>query len=158
MGSLTRSEGQAYASLALLIAVFAWFQMRMMDGWTIVQQPASELLGVYFVVLVVSTLAEILISAAGAALTGGRRIERDERDFAIAARAQQNERLFIIVAVNVLIWQALWEGALEGHALPKIDITSLPTLFFCLFAVLFGGEIVKNLSTIWLYRTQSAPA
>jgi len=156
MNSVTRVEASAYASLVALVVVFGWFQMKMMDGWSIVEQPASALLGVYFTVLVVSTLSEILISAVGARVSGARRIEKDERDFAIEARANQNERLFIIVAVNVLIWQALWEGALEGHALPKIDLTSLPTLFFFLFAVLFGGEIVKRVSTIWLYRTQSA--
>jgi len=156
MNSVTRVEASAYASLVALVVVFGWFQMKMMDGWSIVEQPASALLGVYFTVLVVSTLSEILISAVGARVSGARRTEKDERDFAIEARANQNERLFIIVAVNVLIWQALWEGALEGHALPKIDLTSLPTLFFFLFAVLFGGEIVKRVSTIWLYRTQSA--
>jgi hypothetical protein len=89
------------------------------------------------------------------ALARGQAVERDERDHAIEARANQNERLFIIVAVNVLIWQALWEGLLGAHSFPRIDITRLPAVVFLLFALLFGGEMVKRVSTIWLYRAQT---
>lgn len=155
MASFTRTEWKALGSLVALVAIFAWFQMRMLDGWTIVDQPASKLFGIYIVVIALSTFAEILIASISGG-SGGRRIEKDERDLAIDARAGQNERIFIIVAVNVLIWQALMEGVYAGHILPKIDLTSLPTLFFFLFAILFGGEVVKRLSTLWLYRLQSA--
>ncbi|MDZ7626996.1 MAG: hypothetical protein U5J99_01160 [Parvularculaceae bacterium] len=155
MAAVTRTEWQALASLLALVAIFAWFQMRMMDGWTIVDQPAAKLFGIYIVVIAFSAFAEILIASLGAAIDG-KRVVKDERDLAIDARANQNERIFIIVAVNVLIWQALMEEVFAGHALPKIDLTSLPELFFFLFAILFGGEIVKRLSTLWLYRLQSA--
>ena len=140
--------------LAVTLALGAWFQMRMMDGWTIVDQPASDLLGVYFVVLAISTIAGIAIAGVAARKD---RIDEDERDLAIRAQAGRNERYFVIAAVNVLIWQVLMEGVFAGHDLPSIDLQSLPTLFFALFAVLFGGEIVKLVSTIWLYRRQSAP-
>ncbi|HBK93030.1 MAG TPA: hypothetical protein DDZ68_15305 [Parvularcula sp.] len=154
MGGITQAEAKAWASLAALCAIFFWFQMRMMDGWAIVDQSARDLLSVYVVVLAMTTIAGIVIGSIGARKGGGR-IEADERDLAIEARANQNERFFIIAAINVLIWQALMEGAFAGHALPRIDLGRLSTLFFLLFAVLFGGEIVKRLSTIWLYRTQA---
>jgi len=153
MGSITRTEWEAWGSLIVLAAVYWWFQMRMLDGFTIVDQPAGRLLGIFFVVIALTTVAEILIAAAA---PGGRKIAKDERDHAIEARASQNERLFLIVAVYVLIWQALWEGAIAGHVFPKIDLTSLPVLFFWLLTILFAGEMVKRISTIWLYRTQSA--
>jgi hypothetical protein len=153
MGSITRTEWQSWASLAALGGVFWWFQMRMLDGFTIVDQPAGKLLGVYFTVIALSTFAEILIAALDAR---GGKVVKDERDHAIEARANQNERFFIIAAVNVLVWQALWEGAFAGHALPKIDLGSLPTLFFWLMTILYIGEMVKRISTITLYRLQSA--
>lgn len=151
---MTRAEQYAWLSLVTLGIIYAWFQMRMLDGWRVVDQPASELLWVYFVVLGLSAAAEIAIAVFLDARKD-KRIERDERDLAIAARVGEHERLFIIIAVNVLIWQALWEGAMEDHRLPKIDVTNLPTLFFVLFTILFVGEAVKRLSTIWLYRLQS---
>jgi hypothetical protein len=141
--------------LGALVAVFWWFQMRMLDGWTIAEQSAGALFEVYIVVIVATTFLEIVIAAM---LSPRKSIDKDERDQAIEARANLNERLFMIGAVNVLIWQALWEGVLEGHALPKIDLTNLPTLFFFLFTILFAGEAVKRLSTIILYRVQSAPS
>lgn len=156
MGIISQNEGRALAQLAVTLGLAAWFQMRMMDGWTIVAQPASKLLSVYVVVLVIATIAAMVIEAAGASLTRGRGVEQDERDHAISARAGQNERFFILAGVNVLIWQALMEGVFAGHNLPAIDLLSLPTLFFCLFAVLFGGEIVRLVSIIWLYRAQAA--
>lgn len=155
MGSITRTEWQAWASLAALAAVYWWFQMRMLDGIEVVDQEPAKLLWVYFVVIALSTLAEILIAALGGS---GRAVLKDERDHAIEARANQNERFFMLAAINVLIWQALWEGAVAGHIVSKIDLTRLPVLFFWLFTILFAGEVIKRLSTIWLYRTQSAAA
>lgn len=151
MGSITRMEWQAWGSLITLAGVYWWFQMRMLDGFTIVDQPAGRLLGIFFVVITLTTVAEIVIAALA---PGGRKIEKDERDHAIEARANGNERFFIIAAIYILIWQALWEGAISGHIFPKIDLTSLPVLFFWLLTILFAGEIVKRVSTIWLYRVQ----
>lgn len=155
MGAITRTEWQAWASLATLGAVYWWFQMRMLDGLEVVDQSAGRLLGVFIVVAALTTVAEIIIASLGA---GGRRVVKDERDHAIEARASQNERLFIIAAIYVLIWQALMEGVFAGHALPKIDLSSLPVLFFWLLTILFAGEAVKRISTIVLYRLQSAVA
>ena len=152
---MSRAEQYSWASLAGLAAVFWWFQMRMLDGWTIVDQPATRLFGVYVVVIAASTIVEIIIVTGLSAVSGRKELEKDERDHAIEARANLNERLFIIGAVNVLIWQALMEGVFAGHALPRIDLTRLPTLFFFLFAILFAGEMVKRISTIWLYQAQT---
>jgi len=150
---VSRAEQYAWASMAGLVAVFWWFQMRMLDGVMIVDQPASELLEVYVIVIAASTAIEIAIAST---LFGSRKIEKDERDIAIDRRASLNERIFMIAAVNVLIWQALMEEVYGSRSLPKIDLLHLPTLFFALFAVLFGGEMVKRLSTITLYRLQAA--
>jgi hypothetical protein len=152
---MARAEQYSWASLVALVAIFGWFQMRMLDGWTIIDQPASRLFWVYIVVITAATVAGGLIAGAFRLLARGQAVERDERDHAIEARANQNERLFIIVAVNVLIWQALWEGLLGAHSFPRIDITRLPAVVFLLFALLFGGEMVKRVSTIWLYRAQT---
>jgi len=149
---VSRAEQYSWASLIALCVVFWWFQMRMLDGLTIVDQPAGALFEIYFFVIAASVFLEIVIAAI---LTPGRTIAKDERDLAIEARANLNERLFMIGAINVVIWQALWEGLLDGHSLPRIDLTSLPTLIFVLFAILFAGEAVKRLSTIILHRAQA---
>ena len=36
-----------------------------------------------------------------------------------------------------------------------VDVTRLPVLVFALFALLFGGEMVRRVSAIWMYRVQS---
>lgn len=152
---MARAEQYSWASLVALVAIFAWFQMRMLDGWAIVDQSAPTLFGVYLFVIAAATIAEGVIAGLLWLLGGRHGIERDERDHAIEARANQNERIFIIAAVNVLIWQAIWEGMVGVYGLPRIDLTRLPALVFALFALLFGGELVKRVSTIWLYRVQT---
>lgn len=149
---MSRAEQYSWASLIALCVVFWWFQMRMLDGMTIVDQPAGALFEIYLFVIAASVILEILIAAI---LAPGKSIAKDERDLAIEAQANLNERLFMISAINVVIWQALWEGLLDGHALPRIDLTRLPTLIFVLFAILFAGEAVKRVSTIILYRAQA---
>ncbi len=149
---MSRAEQYSWASLIALCVVFWWFQTRMLDGMTIVDQPAGALFEIYLIVIAASTFLELVIAAV---VARGRSIEKDERDLAIEGRANLNERLFMIGAINVAVWQALWEGLLDGHKLPRIDLTSLPTLIFVLFAILFAGEAVKRLSTIILYRAQA---
>lgn len=152
---MSRAEQYAWASLLGLVAVFWWFQMRMLDGFKIVDQAPASLLGVYFVVIAATTVIEIAL--ASIFRMGSKKSDfHDERDIAIDRQAGGVERVFIIAAVNVLIWQALMEGVFAGHDLPKIDLSHLPTLFFALFFVLFGGEMVKRAATIILYRSQSA--
>lgn len=149
---MSRAEQYSWASLAALLAVFWWFQMRMLDGLTIVDQTADALFEIYLIVIAASVFLEIVIAAV---ISPGASIEKDERDLAIESRANLNERLFMIGAVNAVVWQALWEGHLERLDIPRINLTSLPTLFFVLFAILFAGEAVKRVSTIVLHRAQA---
>jgi hypothetical protein len=125
--------------------------MRLLDGFSIVDQPASKLFGVYLTVIVLSSLVTI---AAGALTLGSKSFE-DERDRAIALRAGRNERFFIISAINVVIWQALAQDAFAADWAPRIDFYSPAGLFFTLFAILLGGELVRLASTIALYRMQA---
>lgn len=148
---MTRAEQYAWSSLIALGAVYFWFQMRLLDGWTVADQSADRLLWTYFVTIALSTVAEIVIASV---IARGKRLV-DERDHVIESRANQAERIFIIIAINVLIWQALWEGALKGHRLPRIDLAHLPTLFFWLFTILYAGEAVKRVATILHYRVQA---
>jgi hypothetical protein len=138
--------------LAALAAIFVWFQMRMMDGWTIVDRGPSTPLSIYLSVLVLTTLTETLIAATGAGLGCKRRIERDGRDYAIEPRANLNERVFMIVAVNALVWQLMGVGVFPDHGPALFDLKSASAMFFWLFAILFGGEIVKRASTVLVYR------
>ncbi|MFZ5618882.1 MAG: hypothetical protein ACOZAA_16325 [Pseudomonadota bacterium] len=151
---MSRAEQYSWASLIVLSAVFWWFQMQMLDGWAIADQPAPNLLKIYFSVFLASTIAEVAIAII-LRIAGGGRIDRDERDHAIEARANQNERIFFLVVINVIIWQSIWDGVFADLPLPRIDLASLPSLVFVMFTILFAGEMVKRVSTIWLYRSQS---
>ncbi|NWG92882.1 MAG: hypothetical protein HXY21_10325 [Parvularculaceae bacterium] len=153
---MSRAEQYSWTSLLGLAAIYWWFQMRMLDGWSVVDQSPSRLLWVYFAVIGASTLLEVLIAGVIGGAARGKAVVKDERDHAIAARAGQFERVFIIAAINIVIWQALWEGAMAGHDLPRIDLAHLPTLFFVLFTILFAGEFMKRITTIALYRVHSA--
>ena len=139
----------AAASLVGLGATFAYLTMRMTDGWRVVERSSDQLLTIYFTVIFAATAVGIL---AGIIARG----EGDERDRAIASSANLNERIFFLIAVNALLWQAMWEGMFASAALPRPDLRSPPVLFFALFAMLFLGEFVRLVSIIALYRRQGA--
>lgn len=91
---------------------------------------------------------------AGLASTGdGSGAQKDERDLAIAARAERIEGIVVLVAVNVLIIHALAYAALGENFMPGIDLGTLPVLFYALLTVLLLGHITSRAATIWLYRT-----
>ena len=76
----------------------------------------------------------------------------EKRDATIEARADRIEGYVLVVIINVLVVHALADAAFAGHALPRIDLASLPVLVFALLSALFGGHIVKQAAIIWQYR------
>lgn len=146
------AEKYAWASLVALGAVFWFFQMRLTDGWSIPDQSAGRLFWAYCVTIGLSIVAEIIIASTLSLRGRGAGLEKDERDVAIELKANQAERVFIIVAINVIVFQLLAENAFSERALPRIDLTRPEVLFFALFTALFAGEFVKRIATIWLYR------
>jgi len=123
----------------------------MTDSWAVVNVSPGHMIWTYGAVVVLMIAAHALIAGLLHALAGSE-LEKDERDLAIAARAERIEGVVVLVAVNVLIIQALAQAALAGHALPHIELGTLPVLFYALLTVLFLGHITSQAATIWLYR------
>jgi uncharacterized membrane protein len=90
-----------------------------------------------------------------AALLAARRTGsafKDERDAAIEARADRIEGYVLAVIINVLVVHALADASFAGHALPRVDLASLPVLVYALLSALFAGHIVKQAAIVWQYR------
>jgi hypothetical protein len=148
---MSHHEKFAWGSLIASLLAWGFLTMRMTDSWTVVNVSPGHMIWTYGAVVVLmiaahATLAAILDARAGS------EAGKDERDFAIAARAERIEGLVVLAAVNVLIIHALAQAAFAGHALPSIDLGTLPVLFYALLTVLFLGHITSQLATIWLYR------
>lgn len=146
---MERREMAAWGPLLGFGAIFAFLVARMTNGMAVVDASAGELFAAYLAVVALATLV-----AAPASLIA--RGQGDERDRAIAARAHQNERIAYLVAVNVLLWQVIWQGAASGGGQRGLELQSPPVLFLTLFAMLFLGEFVRLASIIALYRWQRA--
>jgi hypothetical protein len=144
-------EKFAWASLVASALVWAFFAMRMTEGGQFVDAGARHMLWTYVVTVVLMAVAHSVIAAVLAARPHGIAL-KDERDRAIEARADRIEGYVVLVAINVLVIHALADAALAGHALPRLDLSSLPTLVFALITTLFAGHIANQAVTIWLYR------
>jgi hypothetical protein len=148
---MSHHEKFAWGSLIASLLAWSFLTMRMTDSWAVVNVSPGHMIwtnGAVVVLMIVAhaTLAAILDARAGS------EAGKDERDLAIAARAERIEGLVVLAAVNVLIIHALAQAAFAGHALPSIDLGTLPVLFYALLTVLFLGHITSQLATIWLYR------
>lgn len=149
---MSEHERQAWASLGATALVWAFFTMRMTEGGWVADVGPRQMLWTY-VATVVLVIASQSIIAAWLAARRGRAPFRDERDAAIEARADRVEGYVLAVVINVLVVHALADAAFAGHALPRVDLGSLPTLVFVLLSVLFAGHVVNKVAIIWQYRT-----
>jgi hypothetical protein len=148
---MSHHEKFAWGSLIASLLAWSFLTMRMTDSWAVVNVSPGHMIWTYGAVVVLmiaahATLAAILDARAGS------EAGKDERDLAIAARAERIEGLVVLAAVNVLIIHALAQAAFAGHALPSIDLGTLPVLFYALLTVLFLGHITSQVATLWLYR------
>ena len=148
---MSEHEKFAWASLVASAAVWAFFGMRRTDGGQVVNVGVSHLVWTYAATVVLMAATHSVIAAVLARRPHGIAF-KDERDHAIAARADRVEGYVVLVAINVLVIHALADAAFAGHALPRFDLSSLPTLVFALITTLFAGHVVKQVVTIWMYR------
>ena len=155
---MTQAEKYAWGSLVTTGLIFAWFQHRMLDGWTIVDQSPRELLGVFVITIVLFIIAESVVAGVLAARGDGDDIEKDERDVMIDMKAEQNASWFISVAIVVLISQLLLSATFAGYEFGRLDLSSMSALFFVLYALVIVATLIKRLSTLALYRLQSTGA
>lgn len=148
------SEHEKFAWWSLVVAALAWafFAMRMTDGGWVADVSPRHMLWTYVATVVLMIVSHSIIAALLASGRAGGAL-KDERDAAIEARADRIEGHVLLVAINVLVVHALADAVFAGHALPRIDLGSLPTLVFALISALFGGHLVKQAAVIWQYRS-----
>lgn len=144
---MSRHEKLAWGSLLASLLVWLFLTMRMTEGWVFVDASPRHMIWTYGAVVLLMIVAHAVL----AGVFGGG-ADKDERDLAIAARAERMEGLVVLVSVNVLIIHALAQAAFAGHVLPNIDLGTLPVLFYALLTVLFLGHLTSQAMTIWLYR------
>lgn len=149
---MSEHEKFAWSSLVVAALVWAFFAMRMTDGGWMADVSPRHMLWTYVATVVLMIVSHSIIAALLAAGRAGGAL-KDERDAAIEARADRIEGYVLLVAINAMVIHALADAAFAGHALPRIDLGSLPTLVFALMSALFGSHIVKQAAVIWQYRS-----
>jgi len=148
---MSQHEKFAWGSLFASLLAWSFLTMRMTKSWAVVNVSPGHMIWTYGAVVFLMIAVHAVIAGLLHA-RADRESEKDERDLAIAARAERIEGLVVLAAVNVLIIQALAQAAFADHALPRIDLGTLPVLFYALLTVLFLGHTTSQAVTIWLYR------
>lgn len=151
---MTRAEKYSTASLITSALIFWFFQMRMLDGWEVVEQSAGALVSLYITIVILFIISEAIIAGFYSGPGQGGEVEKDERDLLIEKTAEQNSSWFTIAAINILIIHLLANSFFEGHAFPRIDLTSMSTLFFVLFSIMILSTIIARASTLGYYIAQ----
>jgi len=149
---MSQHEKFAWGSLFASLLAWLFLTMRMTEDWAVVAASPRHMIWTYGTVVILMIVAHAVLAGLLHARAGSG-TQKDERDLAIAARAERIEGVVVLVAVNVLIIQALAEAAFAGHALPRADLGTLPVLFYALLTVLFLGHTTSQAVTIWQYRS-----
>ncbi|MFT5776081.1 hypothetical protein [Hyphomonas sp.] len=156
---MSRSEIRAFGSL-IIAGIVVWFiQMRFLDGWQVVDVPASHMLSTYVIATIGMIVGEIVVTAGstiGETMLNGAAAAsasvEDERDQMIARRAELISHWFLIAVVNVLVLQLILQEAYPSPLFTPLAIVSTSGLIFSLLALLFAAHIVKMIATLVLYR------
>lgn len=148
---MSEHEKSAWGSLVAAALVWAFFTMRMTEGGLVADVGVRHMVWTYVATVVLMIVAHSIVAAVLAARRDGSPLQ-DERDAAIEARADRIEGYVLGVLVNVLVIHALADAAFAGHALPRLDLSSLPALVYVLLSVLFAGHLAKQGAIIWQYR------
>jgi hypothetical protein len=148
---MTLAEKRAGLSLLTGICIFAYLTANMIDGWSIPDQEARHIWRTWLFVLCLGTVSEAAIGV-WANIMRKRGAFEDERDEQIIARADRLGLLVGFCAINVLIWQILWQSTLPAPVPLTLNIQHLPTLFFVLMSVLFLCHGVKQVMILVLGR------
>ncbi|MEY3233587.1 MAG: hypothetical protein RL230_858 [Pseudomonadota bacterium] len=148
---MTLAEKRAGLSLLMGICIFAYLTANMIDGWSIPDQEARHLWRTWLFVLGLGMVSEAVIGV-WANIMRKRGAFEDERDEQIIARADRLGLLVGFCAINVLIWQILWQSTLPDPVPLTLNIQHLPTLFFILMSVLFLCHGVKQVMILVLGR------
>jgi hypothetical protein len=148
---MTLAEKRAGLSLLMGICIFAYLTANMIDGWSIPDQEARHLWRTWLFVLGLGMVSEAVIGV-WANIMRKRGAFEDERDEQIIARADRLGLLVGFCAINVLIWQILWQSTLPAPVPLTLNIQHLPTLFFVLMSVLFLCHGVKQVMILVLGR------
>ncbi len=148
---MTLAEKRAGLSLLTGICIFAYLTANMIDGWSIPDQEARHLWRTWLFVLGLGMVSEAVIGVWASNMRKRGAFE-DERDEQIIARADRLGLLVGFCAINVLIWQILWQSTLPAPVPLTLNIQHLPTLFFILMSVLFLCHGVKQVMILVLGR------
>jgi hypothetical protein len=148
---MTLAEKRAGLSLLTGICIFAYLTANMIDGWSIPDQEARHLWRTWLFVLGLGMVSEAIIGVWANFMRKQGAFE-DERDEQIIARADRLGLLVGFCAINVLIWQILWQSTLPAPVPLTLNIQHLPTLFFILMSVLFLCHGVKQVMILVLGR------
>ena len=158
---MSEAERHAWYSLIAWAVILFLLVSRFSDGieilgqslgLTLVEQSAGRLLWTYIALAVLAIIAESIVATVLVLRGSKERVEKDERDHAIEARANLASYWFMAIALNVIVLHGLVNAAYGKTMFVRMDLTSLTGIAFALLLVLTLAEIVKRIATIWNYR------
>ena len=151
---MSKVQQYSWGSLITTGLVYLYFQMRMLDGWRVVEQSANLLFWTYITVIVLAIVAEGILSGFVFARNKGE-VDMDERDKSIDARAEANAGIFLAIGLNIIILHAIASQAFPGKTFiglsENLYLETPAQILFVLMSVLFISHWVKLITSLYLY-------
>ena len=156
---MSPAEAYSWVSLLATTGIFWFFYQRMWDGFQIVQHSPGGLVEIFVGLIIFTIIAHAVIAGIFAVRRKNgideldfEPAEKDERDIAIERKAEQYSHWFIYAAINVIIFQLLFENAYAPEYAPPYSVLGPSNMFFVLMGSLFIGDIIKRLTMVLEYR------
>jgi len=154
------SPAEAYSWVSLLATgiIFAYFYQKMTyGGYKVVEYSSGTLMEIFIGLIIMTIVIHAIIAGIFAAKRNDfEPREKDERDIQIEHKGERYSHWFIYAAVNVIIFQLLFENSFGGGApgdyTAPFSVLGPSKMFFALMASLFIGDIIKRVTMVMEYR------
>jgi len=156
---MSPAEAYSWVSLLATTGIFWYFYQHMTDGFSVVEHSSRSLIELFVGIIIFTIIAHATIAGIFAAKRGEKLDEldfepreKDERDIAIERKAERYSHWFIYAAINVIIFQLLFENSFAPEYDPPFSVLGPSNMFFALMGSLFVSDIIKRVTMVLEYR------
>ena len=156
---MSPAEAYSWVSLLTTTGIFWFFYHKMTNGIRVVEHTPGGLVEIFFGLIVLTIVAHAIVAGIfavkrkeGLDTLDFEPSEKDERDEEIERKAERYSHWFIYAAINVIIFQLLFENQYAPEYAPPISVLGPSNMFFALMATLFVGDIIKRTTMVLEYR------
>jgi len=151
-GNTSMMEQKTWGSLVITLGVSAYFISRIFGAEGIMDFSPAALIWLYIKIVILFIVLEVGHVIYLLWRNKSKDIAEDERDRLISGKASRNGFWMTLFGIEAFLFTMILQKMYPDARIINLPAETATDLTFSLFMVLFGGLLIKYLSTLIYYR------